>query len=170
MMMEKISIGEYNLLEDASKYIAKIHNRIKHSYPGDTLVLKNLYIALRYITEAKEITYPRVTSHNTAVSGVLKDKDKNLIDNYHYQLIEMLEIELPENIVVKQAMYMIKNIIIAIETLEKTLAQFIYHSNNLNELYLEALNLAKIKLKESRFLMEYKLELMFPDLIDKKRH
>ena len=167
--MEKISIGEYNLLEDANKHIAKIHNRVKHSYPGDTIVLKNLYMALRYVTEAQEITYPRVTSHNTTISGTAKHRDKNLIDNYHYQLIDMLEIEVPENTGNKQAVYTIKNIIIAIQTLEKTLVQFTYHSNNLNELYLELLNLAKIKLKESRFLMEYKLEIMFPDLIDKKR-
>ncbi len=167
--MEKISIGEYNLLEDASKQIAKIHNRIKHSYPGDTLVLKNVYMALRYITEAKEVTYPRVTSHNFTVSGTAKHRDKNLIDNYNYQIIDMLEIDVPDNIGNKQAMYTIKNIIIAISILEDSLKQFIYLSNNLNEMYLEALNLAKIKLKESRFLMEYKLELMFPEFLDRKR-
>jgi hypothetical protein len=168
--MEKISIGEYSLLEDANRHIAKIHNRVKQSYPGDTLVLKNLYMALRYVTEAQEATYPRVTSHNTTIAGTAKHRDKNLIDNYYYQSVHMLELDIPDNIGNKQAVYTIKNIIIAIETLEKTLVKFIYHSNNLNELYLEALNLAKIKLKESRFLMEYKLELMFPELIDKKRH
>jgi hypothetical protein len=168
--MNRISIAEVASVERIIELLNLVHNRFKHSFERDTLLSKNCYVAIRFCYEAKYVSFAKQTKHNTSIKTSAKNANMSLVDNHQYNNHEMLEIVYPHDVSERDTFYMIKNCIIALRNVEDSLSDLVNLSTYYKSQFLEYLNIAKIKVIETRYLLEYKLETNYPAYLDRKRH